>query len=296
MPRIATVDKMVDVIRDSERPALTKQEIADGIDVSWQTIANHEDELQDDPRVEYGKVGKSTAYWLSDQADTPPPSGSTRSGPSESDAERSDETGSEPDAQSVETRSVEDYNIWENRAHKIGLSSAGLSLALSLIFTIRFFTAVISQWSISPTILTFYYNFLGAALVLLGVSAVMKHFIESGALRSWTADLSEDEVEDRFSAAIATGGQWIKELLIAYIGFAATSALLRGSTLPIPSEPFLWMAALLMIVLAAVGALTAIIYVVWALQKAYWAYSRFSGYLPDTTPDESVHGTQGASR
>jgi len=289
MPRVATIEKMVQVIRDSEKPVLTKSEIADGIGVSWQTIANHEDELQDDPRVDHGQVGKSTAYWLADEPDTHASGGVGQSGPVERDLTGSGDTTSDSDPDSAETRGVEDYNTWEKRAHYIGLSSATFSLALSLIFTVRFFTATMFQWSISPTIPTFYYSFLALSLLLLGVAAVMSHFIKSGALRNWTADLSEDEVEGRFRAVGATGWQWVKGLGIAYIAFAATSELLQGSTLPIPSQPFLWMAALLIPPLVAVAALTAIIYVVLGLQKAYWTYSRFSGYLPEqiSTPEES---------
>lgn len=64
MARKATVDKMIKAIRESDKPALTKQDIADGVGVSWQTINNHEQELEDDPRVQSGKVGKAKVYWL----------------------------------------------------------------------------------------------------------------------------------------------------------------------------------------------------------------------------------------
>lgn len=291
MPRVATIDKMVQVIRDSEKPVLTKSEIADGIGVSWQTIANHEDELQDDPRVDYGQVGKSTAYWLADERDTHSTSGPGNSAPVEKDAPGSGDTTSESDAESVETRSVEDYHILERAAFYTGFVSAVFSLVLSLAFTARFFAATMLQWSITPTVPTFYYYFLAVALALLGVAGVMKHFIESGALRSWTADLSEDEVEDRFRAAGATGWKWVKGLGIAYVAFAATYQLLQVSTLPIPSQPFIWMAALLVLPLVPAIAFTTTIYAILALQKAYSAYNWFSDYLP-----ERVGTTQGVSR
>lgn len=60
--RIATLDKMVTAITESKKPVLTKQDIANRLSVSWQTINNHEDELQNHPSIQKHKVGKSTAY------------------------------------------------------------------------------------------------------------------------------------------------------------------------------------------------------------------------------------------
>lgn len=91
MPRIVTVDKMVNVIRESDRPALTKKEIAEGIGVSWQAIDNHEAELEDDPRVEHGKIGQATTYWLAPDADTPTPQPGQSDGDSASEQRGEDE-------------------------------------------------------------------------------------------------------------------------------------------------------------------------------------------------------------
>lgn len=57
---------MVDAITEADRPC-TKQDIADRTGVSRPTIINHEGELEQDPRVESGKVGSATAYWLSSE-------------------------------------------------------------------------------------------------------------------------------------------------------------------------------------------------------------------------------------
>jgi hypothetical protein len=73
MPRKVTVDDMVNAIEDAERPC-TKQDIADRTGVTRPTIINYEDELKQDPRVEFGKVGSATAYWSAKgPAPTQPP-------------------------------------------------------------------------------------------------------------------------------------------------------------------------------------------------------------------------------
>lgn len=60
---------MVDGIRDIGRPC-TKADIAEEIGVTRQSIANHADELEEDARVEHGKVGTARAYWLHEWADS----------------------------------------------------------------------------------------------------------------------------------------------------------------------------------------------------------------------------------
>lgn len=89
--RKASIDDYVDAIRTHDRPALTKQDIADAVGVSRQTVHNHSDDLEADPRVAKGKIGKATVYWL----ESNPPTGDDASPPEDSPLdERGTETSS----------------------------------------------------------------------------------------------------------------------------------------------------------------------------------------------------------
>lgn len=66
-------DNVVDVLRDIERPYATTTDIAEGLDVTAQTVRNNASELAKDARINKGKVGQSSVYWLADE-DEPPAS------------------------------------------------------------------------------------------------------------------------------------------------------------------------------------------------------------------------------
>jgi len=64
-------DSVVDVLRDTEKPYATTTDIAEGLDVTAQTIRNNAGELSQDPRINKGSVGQSSVYWLAD-SNSPP--------------------------------------------------------------------------------------------------------------------------------------------------------------------------------------------------------------------------------
>lgn len=107
MPQKVTVDDMVQAIRQADKP-VTAREIAEACDVTRQTISNYRDDLEEDGRIEHGKVGTATAYWLAEEdgsVNTRPPSDGpgqgrrdgTRDEPAkrESADSQEDETGSQ---------------------------------------------------------------------------------------------------------------------------------------------------------------------------------------------------------
>lgn len=64
-------DNVVDVLRDIEKPYATTTDIAEGLDVTAQTIRNNASELAKDARINKGKVGQSSVYWLADEGEPP---------------------------------------------------------------------------------------------------------------------------------------------------------------------------------------------------------------------------------
>lgn len=60
-----TVDDMVDVIREAGQP-VTAGDIAEAVGVTRQAIGKRRAELEQDDRIESGKVGQATAYWLAE--------------------------------------------------------------------------------------------------------------------------------------------------------------------------------------------------------------------------------------
>jgi len=56
------VEAMAEAVVDAERP-LTTTDIGDRVGVSDQTVRRARDELKADDRIDYGKVGRSTAFW-----------------------------------------------------------------------------------------------------------------------------------------------------------------------------------------------------------------------------------------
>lgn len=74
MPAKASVDEMIDVVLDADRP-LTEADIGERVGVTRRTVSNHREELQNHPAIEYGKVGRATAYWVADESAEPPDMG-----------------------------------------------------------------------------------------------------------------------------------------------------------------------------------------------------------------------------
>lgn len=82
MPQKVTVDDMVQAVRQADKP-VTARDIAEACGVTRQTISNYRDDLEEDGRIEHGKVGSATAYWLAEEdgsVNTRPPSDGPRQG------------------------------------------------------------------------------------------------------------------------------------------------------------------------------------------------------------------------
>jgi len=60
----AVVDVLADLLHEAEKPYATTTDIAEGLDVTAQTIRNNASEIAEDPRIKKGKVGQSSVYWL----------------------------------------------------------------------------------------------------------------------------------------------------------------------------------------------------------------------------------------
>jgi hypothetical protein len=65
----AVVDLLADLTRQAEKPYATTTDIAEGLGVTPQTVRNNASEIADDPRINKGKVGQSSVYWLADPSE-----------------------------------------------------------------------------------------------------------------------------------------------------------------------------------------------------------------------------------
>jgi hypothetical protein len=68
--KVVTADAVVEVLRDlhEDKPFATTSDIAEGLDVSTQTIRNNATVLVSDDRIESGKVAQSSVYWVAEDA------------------------------------------------------------------------------------------------------------------------------------------------------------------------------------------------------------------------------------
>jgi hypothetical protein len=136
MPQKVTVDDMVQAIRQADKP-VTAREIAEACDVTRQTISNYRDDLEEDGRIEHGKVGTATAYWLAEEdgsVNTRPPGDGPRQG-------RRDGTPDEP-AKRESADSQEDETGSQGFIQRLfasdGMDLPGVMLILLLVAVVGF--------------------------------------------------------------------------------------------------------------------------------------------------------------
>lgn len=65
MSQMDTKERIVRTLRNTEKPALSAQMLADELEVSAKTIHNHIDALVDAGQVETSEIGNATAYYVS---------------------------------------------------------------------------------------------------------------------------------------------------------------------------------------------------------------------------------------
>jgi hypothetical protein len=261
MRKIATRDKMVEAIKEAEKPFLTKGEIADALGVSWQTIDNNEENLLDDSRVATGEAGQATVYYPAEIDELDDKDG-------DSDELVGDQGGS--------------YHLFERAAFYTGFASVLFSLLLSATFVARLSVGAIAQGSISPTIPAAYYAGLAIAAGLLAFSGVLLRMINSGVLRGWTRGLDREEVETRIQAAKSRGLSWTLVTGVGYLAAAIVTGVVRTQVSGVLADALLWVAVVPLLAFFAVAAFTVVMYALLATHKAYDVYMRVQSHLPES--------------
>jgi len=61
-------DAVVGVLRGMQKPYATTTDIAEGLDVTAQTVRNNAGLLSQDNRINKGSVGQSSVYWLAERS------------------------------------------------------------------------------------------------------------------------------------------------------------------------------------------------------------------------------------
>lgn len=100
--RVVSADNVVEVIRDTATPYATTTDIAEGLDVTAQTIRNNAAMLEQDDRIRKGKVGQSSVYWVGDAPEATVPPKEEGSSGREGDRDHGDEPEGESGSKAAE--------------------------------------------------------------------------------------------------------------------------------------------------------------------------------------------------